>query len=478
MALLALILGPLLCACAAYAMPSNRLRPYILPLAGVVHAGATVHAFCQEYAPAGDEWMMLDPLGKLLLMAVSGVFLCCSFYAPGYLRFRSERSNRAFTACLLILLAMMSLVAYAQHLGVLWVGVEATTLAAAPLIHFRHTPKAIEATWKYLIVCSVGIALALLGLYFLAYSTLTTGAPPSLVLADLVRSAKSLSAPWLRAAFLTLLVGYGTKMGLAPMHTWKPDAYGEAPGLVGAMLAGGLTSCAFAAILRISMILHAAGQSDLVSRAMLALGILSMALAAAFLARQRDFKRMLAYSSVEQMGILAIGAGLGGLGLFGALLHMVNNALAKGVMFLSAGNIHRAYDSKSAETVRGAMTRVPLSAGLFLLGFFAVAGSPPFGPFVSVITILQAAVTQHRPGVAAGFLALLFLVFVGMGRTVITVVQGSGDARPAEPRYTDRLGTVCPIAFLLLLTLILGVYLPAPLRAVLQQAVDYVQVAP
>ncbi|MBX7256772.1 MAG: hydrogenase [Candidatus Hydrogenedentes bacterium] len=462
----------------AYAVPSNRLRPYVLPFVGVVHAGATVNAVAQEYAPVGDEWMMLDPLGKILLLSVSGLFLCCSFYAPGYLRFRNERSNRNFVACLLILVAMMSLVAYAQHLGVLWVAVEATTLAAAPLIHFRYTPKAIEATWKYLIVCSVGIALALLGLYFLAYSTLTAGDAPKLVLSDLVRSAHNFSAPWLRAAFLTLLVGYGTKMGLAPMHTWKPDAYGEAPGLVGAMLAGGLTSCAFVAILRVSMILVAAGQAAMVSRAWIILGVSSMALAAAFLARQRDFKRMLAYSSVEQMGILAIGAGLGGLGLFGALLHMLNNALAKGVMFLSSGNIHRAYDSKSSADVRGAMSRVPLSGGLFLVGFFAVAGSPPFGPFVSVITILQAAMTQYRYGIAAAYLLLLFLVFAGMGKTVVAVVMGGADDSPSKRDYRDNAGTVVPIVVLLTFVLVLGVHLPETLRTILYQAVDYVQVMP
>src|SRR5262249_2339270 len=155
-----------------------------------------------------------------------------------------------------------------------------------------------------------------------------------------------LSAPWLHAAFALLFVGYGTKMGLAPMHTWKPDAYGEAPGVVGTLLAGGTTSCAFLSILRVYRICSAGPDAAYGRQGMIVMGLVSMAVAAVFMVRQRDFKRMLAYSSVEHMGILVLGVGIGGMAVFGALLHLINNGLTKGVLFLSAGNIHRAYGSK------------------------------------------------------------------------------------------------------------------------------------
>jgi hydrogenase-4 component F len=260
------------------------------------------------------------------------------------------------------------------------------------------------------------------------------------------------------------------------MHTWKPDAYGEAPGLVGALLAGGLTTCAFVALLRFYQICVAAGEAAFANQLLLAAGLLSMAIAGVFMARQRDFKRMLAYSSVEHMGILALGIGIGGLGTFGALLHVVNNAFAKGVMFLSAANIHRAFGSKTTDRVGGALRRVPVSAALFLAGFFAVTGSPPFGPFVSEFTILRAAIGSGHHAVAATFLVLLFVVFVGMGSTVLKVVQGEPHGEQTE--FRDSPGTVLPILALMGLVLLLGVWVPPELEAAVQDAARFVEARP
>ena len=221
----------------------------------------------------------------------------------------------------------LALITEAHHLGLMWVAVEAATLTTAPLIYFNRNARSLEATWKYLLVGSVGIALALLGSLFLAYSQLQASLGASLLLEDVLRDAPHLSKPWLHSAFVILFIGYGTKMGLAPMHTWKPDAYGEAPGVVGALLAGGLTNCAFLAILRFYRICFAAGDGAFARQLMLAFGLLSMTVAATFMARQRDYKRMLAYSSVEHMGILVVGIGLGGAGIFGSLFHMINKKL-------------------------------------------------------------------------------------------------------------------------------------------------------
>jgi len=357
-----------------------------------------------------------------------------------------------------------------HHLGLLWVAMEASTLSTAPLLYFHRTARSLEAVWKYLLVGSVGIALALLGCFFLGYAVLYSGSEPSLQLSELIKNAPHMSRSWLHAAFIFLLIGYGTKMGLAPMHTWKPDAYGEAPGVVGTLLAGGLTSGAFLAILRSYQICVAAGEGDFARKPMIALGIMSMLVAGVFMARQKDFKRMLAYSSVEHMGILVLGIGIGGGAVFGALLHMVNNGLTKGVLFLSAGNIHRAFGSKSTDDVRGALRRAPFSAGLLLAGFFAITGSPPFGPFLSEFTIVSAAMAGHKYVIAALFLCMLVVVFIGMGSTVLSVVQGEPGPLPQSPTAQERLSTVAPGFLLLALVLLLGVYIPPPLNQLLRSA--------
>jgi hydrogenase-4 component F len=382
---------------------------------------------------------------------------------------------------------MMNFVILSHHLGLMWVAMEATTLTVAPCIYFNHNARSLEATWKFLLICSVGIALALFGSFFLAYSSLHGPAEQqttTLLFDDLIRAAgapdeQGLQPQWLRAAFVLLLVGYGTKMGLSPMHTWKPDAYGEAPGLVGALLAGGVTSCAFLAILRVYEVCRAAGEGPFARELLVFLGLLSMATGAVFMVRQRDFKRMLAYSSVEHMGILVFGIGIGTpLAAFGALLHVINNGLCKGVLFLSAGNIHRAYGSKSTTEVSGALRVVPLSAGLFLAGFLAITGSPPFGPFLSEFTIASAAFGAGHYFAAGLFLALLAIVFIGMGATVLAVVQGEPSEKALATPYRDTLGMTLPILILMGLVLLLGVYIPEPLAELLRAAVRELEAYP
>jgi hydrogenase-4 component F len=475
-----LIAIPIIAAGIAAVIPSNRLRPWVLPPVAAMHLVVSLYAIWgHEHATMTmTRWLALDPPGRLVLLIVSVLFLICAFYSVGYLRYRAELSNRIFCVCLLLFLAMMTLVVCSMHLGLMWVAIEATALSTAPLVYFNRTQQSIEATWKYLLIGSVGIALALLGSFFMAYAAIRPGAESSLVFTDLLQQAPLLSKPWLHIAFVLLLVGYGTKMGLAPMHTWKPDVYGEAPGIVGAMLAGGLTNCAFLALVRVHHICRAAGETAYTGRLLIFMGLLSMAFAAVFMLGQRDFKRMLAYSSVEHMGILTLGIGVGGGAMFGALLHMFTNGFTKGVLFLSAGNIHRAYDAKTTDEVRGAMRRLPLSGTMFLLGFLAITGSPPFGPFVSEFAILNGSFGMGRFAVGAAFLFLLLVVFIGMGRTVLTVVQGRPSAAGRRTHYRDGFFTGFPVLVSLLLVLLLGVYIPAPLQTLLRDAAHYLEVRP
>ncbi len=477
-----LVLVPLGLAALTYAVPSDRWRPWLVPAGALLYLVLALSAVLQPAdAPpvsALGGWLLLDSLGKVFLGFLSVIFFLCSLYLPGYLAFRSEWPNRIFCANLFVALAMMALVDLSHHLGLMWVAMEATTLASAPGLYFNRNARSLEATWKYLLICSVGIALALLGSFFLAYASLHAGLESTLFFDDLIAKAPHLSAPWLRAAFVLLFIGYGTKMGLAPMHTWKPDAYSESPSLIGALLAGGVASCAFLAILRCYQICRAGAEAAFAREVLIFTGILSMAVAAVFMVRQRDFKRMLAYSSIEHMGILVLGVGIGGLAVYGALLHLINNGLTKGVLFLSAGNIRLAYGSKITDDVRGALQRTPLSGGLFLAGFLAITGSPPFAPFLSEFTIVNAALGSGQFLIGGLFLALLAIIFVGMGTTVLAVVQGEPRAETPPTAFRDGLRTGAPIVIFMALVLLLGLYVPPPLHALLRDAADFLEKTP
>jgi hydrogenase-4 component F len=476
----ALILFPLVMAALAFAVPSNRWRPWLLPIGGIGQLGLVLVAIVgsgngAELTGIGG-WLLLDALGKVVLGFLCVLFFLCSLYAPGYLALRSDHPNRIFCANLFAALAMMTLVTLSYHLGLMWVAMEATTLLSAPSIYFNQNARSLEATWKYLLIGSVGIALALFGTFFLAYAALKAGQESTLIFDKLIEHAHELSPEWLHAAFVLLFIGYGTKMGLAPMHTWKPDAYGEAPSIVGTLLAGGVTSCAFLAILRVYQICRAGSEAEFAREIMIFIGLLSMAVAAVFMTRQRDFKRMLAYSSVEHMGILVLGVGVGGLAVYGALLHLINNGLTKGVLFLSGGSIHRAYGSRVTDNVQGALKRVPVSGALFLAGFLAITGSPPFGPFVSEFIIVNAAVGSGQFVAGGLFLLLLGVVFVGMGATVLTVVQGNPPAHIADNGYRDTLGMAGPAVLFMALVVLLGLYVPPPLASLLHEAAASLEV--
>jgi hydrogenase-4 component F len=463
--LLGIILVPFLAALAALAWGDGDRRPWLLPAAASIHALLTSRLLIDPPIPAPGAWLSIDALGLLLLALSSVLFLGCSIYGVEYLRRRKERDNRLFTACYLLMLSASSVVAASRHLGLMWVAMEATTLSAAPLIYFKRNDRSLEATWKYLIMGGVGIGLALLGTFFLALAASGPEGGFTLHLDALLAMGPRLSIPWLKGAFIFILVGYGLKMGLAPLHSWKPDAYGEAPGMAGAALAGVVTGCSFLGLLRVYQVCRAAGQLDFAKDLLVFMSLLSLATAAAFMVSQKDFKRLLAYSSVEHMGLLVLGLGIGGTGIFAALLHFVNNGLGKGLLFLTAGNIHRAYGDKTLDRVHGALRRVPVSATLFLIGAFAITGSPPFGLFLSEFLLLKAAVTAGRWGVAlavAGFLAVIFLGMVG---TALSMAQGEPPAEPVRPGHGDTLlSTVVPGAFAVAL-LVLGLYIPAWLTA-------------
>lgn len=469
---------------ALFVRRSNCVRRALLVGTAVVHAALTGIAFWQPPEARLSGWLALDGLGLSFLVITSGLFLAVAVYAVGFLK-REARGERrdveegflftnapeaTFSGCLLLFLASMTLVTVSQHFGLMWVAVEATTLASAPLIYFRRHPRSLEATWKYLVICSVGIALALLGNFFLVVAAPAGNTAPSLLLSHLLHGAAELNPSWFKAAFIFLLVGYGTKTGLAPLHTWLPDAHSEAPSAVSALLSGALLNCAFLAILRAQQVAAAAGQGAFGQKLLVAFGLLSMAFAAVFVLGQPDFKRMLAYSSVEHMGIVALGVGLGGAAAFGAMLHAVNHSLTKGMLFLVAGNIVGTFRTKAVSEVMGLQRILPVSAVLWIAGFLAIVGSPPFGPFLSEFVVLKAAIDGGHGWVAGVYLALLGLIFVGMATAVLPMIHGEPGVGNWEAAQSEPLVMVLPPAVLGALVLMLGLYVPPAMQVVLRQA--------
>ncbi len=501
-----LLLIPALAALVAYVLPFHGLRRGLLVLAALAHTALTASLWTWTEQPILFGWIAVDAASLLFLSITSVLFLLASLYAVGYLHQQANDQHdqsrgmsagkddatrlpeATFTCCLLLFLTTMTLVITSRHLGLLWVAIEATTLASAPLICFHRSSRSLEATWKYLLICSVGIALALLGNFFLAVAAHHASPHLRLTIDELSARATAMNPMWLKAAFLLLLVGYGTKMGLAPLHTWLPDAHSEAPSVISAILSGALLNCALLGLLRVHGVLAAAGLAEFSRQLFVVFGLLSLTVAAVFIVGQADYKRMLAYSSVEHMGILALGVGIGGLAGFGSMLHAVNHSLAKGMLFLLAGNILAVYRTKSTTDTRGLLRVLPLSGVLWIAGFLAISGSPPFGTFLSEITILQGAINQGHPILAAAYLAALAVIFVGMatialrmayGRPVVGYPADSGAADasgtadlPQKPSAArpEAFWSIAPPAVLGLGALVLGVYLPPRLTDLMNQA--------
>lgn len=427
-------------------------------------------------------WFAYDPLGLLFIGITSLLFLGAAHYAVNYLAAEkrdpgpeadggfifNNAPEAVFTGCLLLFLAAMTAVTASRHMGLLWASVEATTLLSAPLIYFHRHKRSLEATWKYLLICSVGIALALMGNLFLGAAGLKTGA--GLDLDALLMKAASLDKPLLKAAFLFLFVGYGTKMGLSPFHTWLPDAHSEAPAVVSALLSGALLNCAFLGILRVNAVCAGAGLSGFTGGILILFGLFSILTAALFMLGQRDYKRLLAYSSIEHMGILALGTGLGGGAVFGAMLGALSHSLTKAGLFFTSGAVLAAEKTKRIADVRGLWRRAPRTASLWMAGFFLITGIPPSGIFLAKFLILKEAVLQKHYWLAGAYLFFLAVLFAGMAKVFIAMAFGERETKTGEKPFEEPRGLLVPAAAFFILVTALGLYLPGWLDTLLKAA--------
>ncbi|MBN2525250.1 MAG: NADH dehydrogenase FAD-containing subunit [Deltaproteobacteria bacterium] len=480
-----LICIPFAAGALSYFITANRVRRTLWFLAAATHLFLSfMLAFQSDVDTVKDSWLAMDALSRIFLPLTSLLFTAATLYAIGsFENSHGGKSDTAanesvprlqpesvFTGCMLVFLASMTTVILSHRLGLQWVAIEATTLASTPLIYYHQGTRSLEAAWKYILLCSVGIAVALLGIFSLALAA--GGVTSELTVESLVTHATRLDPRWLKLVFIFILVGYGSKMGLAPLHTWLPDAHSEAPSAVSALLSGALLNCAFVGILRVLQILNAAGMGDFGQHILIFFGLFSMGIAAIFILRQPDYKRLLAYSSVEHMGIIILGTGLAQGGMFGSLLHAVNHSFVKAMLFMTAGNILAVYATKRIDGVRALKQTAPVVAVLWFGGFLAITGSPPFGTFLSEFSILQEAVRQERFVTAGLYLFFLLLVFIGMAATFSRMTFGAPQSE--QPAKKLHPWSLVPPAFLGIAALMMGVFIPEQLDALLHSAAELI----
>jgi hydrogenase-4 component F len=449
-----------------------------LATAGRYLAGATPSAF--------GGALRVDGLSALVLVLTAFVGLLSGLYTVGYLE-RNERSGfvsaRQRTELLALVPAYvgaMLLVSVSNNLGILWIAVEATTLASVFLVAFQNRDTSLEAAWKFLVLASVGLAFALLGtvLLFAAGAGGLGEEMSALDWTGFLAHAKALHPFTVKLAIVFLVVGYGTKAGLAPMHTWKPDAYREAPSPAGVLMAVGMMNCALYALVRVHLLSKAVLGPEFSGRLLLGLGLASVLVATPFILVQWNLKRLLAYSSVEHVGIMAIGFGLGAeAATLGAFLHMTYHSLAKPVAFFSAGTLAQLHRSSDLDTIGGGtLARTPVASGLLLLGTLMITGSPPFGLFWSEMTILRAGFAGPHLAAVAVFLAALVVLFCGFFFQVGRVTLGPDTGPIGRAVLPERLDLAMGTTLLAsVVAVVSAFYLPEALLALVRAAVRVVE---
>jgi hydrogenase-4 component F len=457
--LLAPVVVPLLGA-ACFLLAALRPRPgwpltaWVSPACAALCLGAAIWlaAARSGHGPvtALGGLVRADSLSEFMLIVIGTVGLLATAASPAWLNAEiaagraSTRTAARHSALVQLFLAAMAAAVLAASLGLVWVAIEATTIVTAFLVGQRKTRQAVEAAWKYVMICSTGIALALLGLLVLNAAAAHAGAPAGLDLTRLVAAAPHLDRGVTRIAVALLLVGFGAKAGLAPLHAWLPDAHGQAPAPVSALMSGVLLSVAFYAILRVKAIADPALGAGYARTLLVILALASLLLAASLLIRQRDYKRMLAYSSIEHMGLLALGAAAGSpLAIAAVLLHMLGHGLAKGSLFISAGRVLQLTGTHRIEEVRALAGRAPQLAGCLGLGVLALLGFPPFSLFASELGVVRAGFASGLGWVTALALALVLVIAAMLLTHVSRMLLGPAPAAvegelaaSAAPRWT------------------------------------------
>lgn len=482
MSLVYLIVTPLLAAIfIAFLKPKeHRLIERVVGVTALIEGVLCLNVlgnFTPDTVRVVGKYLTLDALSALLLLIISGIGFFVAFYSIGYLRQEMKKNIigpsrvRQFFILFELFLFAMLLASSAANPVLMWIAIEATTLSTAFLISFYNKPTATEAAWKYLIINSLGLLIGFLGtLLFLALpSEIIDGG--IMTWADLRQAAPDFHPVIVKVAFLFVLVGYGTKVGLVPMHTWLPDAHGKAPSPISALLSGVLLNVALVTVLRFKGLVDIALGAEFTSTLFIYFGLVSMIVAAVIIFAQRSYKRLLAYSSIENMGIIVLGIGFGGVGTLAAFFHILYHALSKVFLFLAAGNILLRFSSTKFAHVSGVLRVLPVTGILFFGGFLALSGLPPFGMFFSKFLILSAGTESHIHVMIVAMVALS-LAFYGFFRHISPMFFGSPSEK-IEQGEANRL-TVLPLFGLAVVYMVLSFSVPESLAAILQGATDAV----
>jgi hydrogenase-4 component F len=426
-----------------------------------------------------NEFLCADALSAWMVLLISAVSLGAALYAGRY--FQRDLDAKAVTPGRVreyfvltpLFVAAMFLVVLANNLGVMWFAVEATALSSVLLVALYNRQTSLEAAWKYIILGSVGLALALFGTVFLyaaAVGPAAVGKLPSFNWSHLITVAPQFDHGLIKVAFVLALVGYGTKAGLAPMHTWLPDAHSEAPSPTSAMLSGVSLKIALYALLRFHILTTACLGPGFSGHFLLGFGLFSMFVAAPFILVQKNLKRMLAYSSLEHIGLICAGIGINTpLTIFGALLHMGYHALAKPVLFFAAGNIHQTFHSLKFRLIGAGVVKVlPVTVLLMSLAAVAAIGLPPFGLFVSELTVISGALAAGQTAAGALIVVALVASFCGILQQLTRILPGArNDASAGDARWTDG---VAAMVLLLGGLLVFSIWLPGSLQEIMRRA--------
>jgi hydrogenase-4 component F len=410
-------------------------------------------------------WVHIDALSVFFILTALVVSFAASIYSIGYIHEEVREGKvtpvkaRAYYYLFNFFCFAMVLAPMLDNLAFVWIAIEMTTLISAFLVGFHNIKESIEAAWKYIIICSVGITFALLGIIFFYYTSLEHSGIRSLNWTVMASEAHLFDPKIVKIALLFIFVGYGTKAGFAPMHNWLPDAHSQALSPISALLSGVLLKISLYAILRFVILANLSAGYEYSAKLFIIFGVCSVSIAACFMLVQKDLKRLFAYSSVENIGLISLGFGFGAYGgIFAGLLHIFNHALTKAYMFFCAGNAVRAYHSSNMNTMRGLLKAMPFTGAAMFLGVFALGGIPPFSIFISKLLILIAAFQGKRYVLALFMFIFMAIAFAGLLQHISKVVLGN---KPKEmPRLSEP--SSAKLALLILGIVMLGFGLSIP----------------
>lgn len=444
------LIAPLVFCFIMFFLKNKKYNNIFITVYALAHSILGLNYFLAPEYIGNNSYFSLNPSNMTFYLILSGIFLAVAFYNNSYskhLEFDNKKMTRYSIMLIIFVLAMTGGI-LANNLGLAWIFIEATTLASAYLIYFNKTKHSIEAAWKYVFICSIGIALAFVGIILL---TIATGNLNSLNYADLLEGASSFNHFWLNAAFVFILFGIGTKMGLAPVHFWLPDAHAQSPSPISALLSATLLNCAFLVILNVYKVMIAANCVAYAKILMLTMGFLSLFVTSVFLYHTNNYKRMLAYSSIENMGILIIAAALGGVAYVAMMIHLVGHSLIKASYFLTSGNILELYESKKIKSIKALGAVDKKTAWLWIVSFLGICAFPPSMLFISEFLIVKAFIMQHHYILCILFLFLLTIILFAMGRVVIKMVFNNPKTQKEQEKFAlakENLKKLSPLMYI------------------------------